>query len=809
MSIIVYILFSPSLIVFIAAETSSITLSQSLSYGKTLVSPSGIFELGFCNLGNPNKIYLGIWYKNIPLQNIVWVANGGNPIKDSFSILKLDSSGNLVLTHNNTVVWSTSSPEKAQNPVAELLDSGNLVIRDENEAKEDTYLWQSFDYPSNTMLSGMKVGWDIKRNLSTCLIAWKSDNDPTQGDLSWGITLHPYPDIYMMKGTKKYHRFGPWNGLRFSGMPLMKPNNPIYHYEFVSNQEVVYYRWSVKQTSSISKVVLNQTTLERQRYVWSGKSWILYEVMPEDNCDHYGVCGANTYCTTSALPICQCLKGFKPKTPEKWNSMDWSEGCIRKHPLSCQDKLNDGFVLVDGLKVPDTKDTFVNETIDLKQCRTKCLNNCSCMAYTNSNISGAGSGCVMWFGDLYDIKLYPVPENGQSLYIRLPASEIESIRHKKSKIIFITSVAATLGVVLAIYFVYKRNIADKPKKNENIERQLEDLDVPLFHLLTITTATNNFSLNNKIGQGGFGPVYKGKLVDGREIAVKRLSSSSGQGITEFTTEVKLIAKLQHRNLVRLLGCCFRGQEKLLVYEYMVNGSLDTFIFDKVKSKLLDWPQRFHIIFGIARGLLYLHQDSQLRIIHRDLKASNVLLDAKLNPKISDFGMARAFGGDQIEGNTNRVVGTYGYMAPEYAVDGLFSIKSDVFSFGILLLEIICGNKNRALCHRNQTLNLVGYAWTLWKEKNALQLIDSSIKDLCAIPEALRCIHVSLLCLQQYPEDRPTMTSVIQMLGSEMELVEPKEPGFFPRRISDEEKFSSNLNHKTSNDELTITSLTGR
>uniref|UniRef100_A0A2K7L8L4 non-specific serine/threonine protein kinase n=1 Tax=Glycine max TaxID=3847 RepID=A0A2K7L8L4_SOYBN len=393
---------------------------------------------------------------------------------------------------------------------------------------------------------------------------------------------------------------------------------------------------------------------------------------------------------------------------------------------------------------------------------------------------GAGSGCVMWFGDLFDIKLYPVPENGQSLYIRLPASEIESIRHKKSKIIFITSVAATLGVVLAIYFIYKRNIADKPKKNENIERQLEDLDVPLFHLLTITTATNNFSLNNKIGQGGFGPVYKGKLVDGREIAVKRLSSSSGQGITEFITEVKLIAKLQHRNLVRLLGCCFRGQEKLLVYEYMVNGSLDTFIFD-----------------------------SQLRIIHRDLKASNVLLDAKLNPKISDFGMARAFGGDQIEGNTNRVVGTYGYMAPEYAVDGLFSIKSDVFSFGILLLEIICGNKNRALCHRNQTLNLVGYAWTLWKEKNALQLIDSSIKDLCAIPEALRCIHVSLLCLQQYPEDRPTMTSVIQMLGSEMELIEPKEPGFFPRRISDEEKFSSNLNHKTSNDELTITSLTGR
>ncbi|TKY66648.1 G-type lectin S-receptor serine/threonine-protein kinase SD1-1 [Spatholobus suberectus] len=253
----------------------------------------------------------------------------------------------------------------------------------------------------------------------------------------------------------------------------------------------------------------------------------------------------------------------------------------------------------------------------------------------------------------------------------------------------------------------------------------------------------------------------------------------------------------------------QGQEQLLVYEYMVNGSLDSFIFDQIKGKLLDWPQRLHIIFGIARGLLYLHQDSRLRIIHRDLKASNVLVDEKLNPKISDFGMARAFGGDQIEGNTKRVVGTYGYMAPEYAFDGLFSIKSDVFSFGILLLEIICGNKNRALCHGNQTLNLVGYAWTLWKEQNALQFIDSSIKDSYVISEVLRCIHVSLLCVQQYPEDRPTMTSVIQMLGSEMELVEPKEPGFFPRRISNEGNLSSNQNQMTSKDEFTITTLTGR
>ncbi|WVZ04156.1 hypothetical protein V8G54_024962 [Vigna mungo] len=291
------------------------------------------------------------------------------------------------------------------------------------------------------------------------------------------------------------------------------------------------------------------------------------------------------------------------------------------------------------------------------------------------------------------------------------------------------------------------NNSEKSLAEELREEQVDDLDVQLFDLFTIATATNNFSIENKIGQGGFGPVYKGVLLDMQEIAVKTLSRSSWQGATEFINEVKLIAKLQHRNL---------GQEKMLVYEYMANGSLDSFIF----------------------GLLYLHQDSRLRIIHRDLKASNVLLDINLCPKISDFGLARIFGGDQIEGNTRRVVGT-GYMAPEYAVDGLFSVKSDVFSFGILVLEIVCGKKNRGLYHTDESLNLVGHAWTLWKTGRALELVDSSMKESYVIPEVLRCLH-------QYPEDRPTMASVILMLETQMELVEPKEHGFTSRNVLAEE-----------------------
>ncbi|KAK2434613.1 G-type lectin S-receptor serine/threonine-protein kinase [Trifolium repens] len=654
----------------------------------------------------------------------------------------------------------------------------------------------------------MKLGWDRKRNLNRRLKAWKSDDDPTPGDFTWGVALNPYPDIYMMKGKIKYHRLGPWNGLRFSGMPEMKPN-PVFSYKFVSNKEEVYYSWSTNDISLISKVTLNQTYFQRPRYIWSkaDESWMLHSRMPGDYCDHYGLCGVNGYCSSTNSPICECLKGFKPNFPEKWKSMDWSQGCVRNHKLNC---INEGFVSVQNLKIPDTTNTSVDESIGLEQCRDKCLKSCSCMAYTNTNISGAGSGCVMWFGDLIDIKLFPA--GGQVLYIRMPASELVNEQKWKLRKILVIAVSAALGIfLLAMYFFYRfrRSIVGKSNTEDDYERHENDMDLPLLNLSKIIIATDNFSEKNKIGEGGFGPVYLGKLGSGLEIAVKRLSESSKQGMREFINEVKLIANVQHRNLVKLIGCCIQRHEKLLVYEYMSNGSLDYFIFDRTKSQLLDWPKRFHIICGIARGLMYLHQDSRLRIVHRDLKTSNVLLDDTLNPKISDFGMARTFGGNQIEGNTNRIVGTYGYMAPEYAIDGQFSVKSDVFSFGILILEIICGKKNRVRYRAKKTLNLVAYAWTFWKHERGLQIIDSNIAESSIESEVSRCIHVALLCVQQYPEDRPTMADVILMLGSEMALDEPKEPGFITRRESVEVNSSSSGKDTSSNYELTITSLSVR
>ncbi|KAG4178027.1 hypothetical protein ERO13_A10G015800v2 [Gossypium hirsutum] len=308
-------------------------------------------------------------------------------------------------------------------------------------------------------------------------------------------------------------------------------------------------------------------------------------------------------------------------------------------------------------------------------------------------------------------------------------------------------------------------------------------EFPFFDLATIRVATDDFSDSNKLGQGGFGTVYKGVLPNGKEVAIKRLSRKSWQGLEELKNEVILIAKLQHRNLVRLLGCGIEGDEKLLIYELMPNKSLDFFIFDPEKRSQIDWKTWFDIITGISRGLLYLHEDSRLKIIHRDLKPSNVLLDQDMVAKISDFGMARIFCENQNAANTKRVVGTYGYMAPEYAMEGLFSVKSDVFSFGVIVLEILSGKKNSGFYQTKHAQTLLAYAWGLWKEGKELELMDPCLLESCSIPEIRRCIHVGLLCVQEDPTDRLTMSDVVVVLGSDtITLREPKRPAFSVGRM---------------------------
>ncbi|KAK7263577.1 hypothetical protein RJT34_31169 [Clitoria ternatea] len=361
-----------------------------------------------------------------------------------------------------------------------------------------------------------------------------------------------------------------------------------------------------------------------------------------------------------------------------------------------------------------------------------CVESTDCWGWNHSTCKGNRCRCdtnYYWHGDLLSC----------TETISLPNSTIqEPTRKGNSKsslpLILGTTLTGVVTLVCIIGFAYacrrkivlklrqdretirrnrgrfydsERHVKDLIDMEELAEKDNEGIEAPYFDFESILEATDNFSEANKLGKGGYGQVYKGKLQCGEDIAVKRLSSVSSQGLQEFKNEVVLIAKLQHRNLVRLRGYCIKGDEKILLYEYMPNKSLDSFIFDPTRCVLLDWPMRFHIILGVARGMLYLHQDSRLRVIHRDLKTSNILLDKEMQPKISDFGLARIFGVKETEGSTERVVGTYGYMSPEYALDGFFSIKSDVFSFGVVLLEIISGKKNTGFFQSNEISSLLG------------------------------------------------------------------------------------------------------
>ncbi|XP_039122370.1 cysteine-rich receptor-like protein kinase 10 [Dioscorea cayenensis subsp. rotundata] len=359
-------------------------------------------------------------------------------------------------------------------------------------------------------------------------------------------------------------------------------------------------------------------------------------------------------------------------------------------------------------------------------------------------------------------------------------------------------VGPALGFILlvsTILYIWWRLRSRKEKGGKQFDeyRPLTSNELPFMDLASIQEATDNFSVENKLGEGGFGPVYKGVLNNGTEIAVKRLSTKSKQGAIEFENEVKLIAKLQHRNLVRMLGWCAEREEKLLIYEYLPNKSLDALLFDSEKRAQLDWNRRLQIIGGIARGLLYLHEDSLLKVIHRDLKASNVLLDNKMTAKISDFGMAKIFGGEENEANTSRVVGTYGYMAPEYAMAGLFSVKSDVFSFGVLLLEVLTGQRNGKEHFEEYGQTLIRNMWHLWIQDKALELMDPLLGDSCPINEAKKYIKIGLLCAQENTEERPTMSMVVHMFRSSDETVfpEPSQPPTFMKHRDGSTFFNDN------------------
>ncbi|KAK3032619.1 hypothetical protein RJ639_036579 [Escallonia herrerae] len=589
---------------------------------ETIISNNTNFKLAFFSPANSTSRYVGILY-NTPVQTAIWVANRDKPLNDTFGTVAISGDGNLVvLDGQQQLIWSSNVSNSMANSSAQLLDSGNLVLID----KFGRTLWQSFEHPSDSFLQNMRFAVSNTHEKSL-LTSWKSPSDPSVGIYSVGINPPNLPQFVAWNGSNPYWRSGPWNGQIFIGVPDM---NSVYNIGFdltKENDESAYLTFSYLNASTRTYYFMDSEGSLLQRYWYDAKQdWVIIWSAIENECDVYGKCGAFGSCDIQDSRLCTCLEGFMPRNLNEWSRKNWTSGCERRTLLQCerntstsnQDK-KDGFLKLTTVKVPDFPELSYAEESD---CGSECLNNCSCVAYAYNN----GIGCMQWSGNLIDTVKFR-ESGGVDLYVRVAYSELDK-KTNTDLIIAITVIIGSISILLVIFFAWKCMAKGKGKKNtsdvfaygraeNSLEyshegsprekiNQVKREELPVFRFEALAEATENFHAAQKLGQGGFGAVYKvkcrtncfeqhlytylynflaevdaylqGKLSDGQEIAVKRLSRSSGQGMEEFMNEVVVISKLQHRNLVRLLGCCVEGEEKVLIYEYMPNRSLDALLF---------------------------------------------------------------------------------------------------------------------------------------------------------------------------------------------------------------------------------------
>ncbi|KAL1195005.1 Receptor-like serine/threonine-protein kinase SD1-8 [Cardamine amara subsp. amara] len=624
---------------------------------ETIVSPGNVFELGlFRDEHLINNWYLGIWYKNDPKQTPVWVANRDKHFNISTGTLMFSDNNFLLLKQNNRSVWWThlTGVNLTSHLVAELLNNGNFVVKNSSNRNNDPdeFFWQSFDTPTDTLLPEMKLGRDPKTGKERILTSWNPNDD-------WSISLELYKragliELSMWSQQQVcIYRSEPWDGNHFLDIPFEFKLR-----ENVEDSNFVFLMIGLNN----SRLTLRRDSLDL--FTWKPKTmeWKLVLSIPE-NCNSYQLCGPNGLCSPNTTSPCNCIQGFEPVSRWRWLTEDWSDGCQRKTLLNCTGDL---FLHLKNVKLPDTKSPDIIKAIGKEECEMRCRDNCECTAYAHVHILNGQPGCVMWSEELIDIRNYSV--GGRDLYVKVAATDQKDKTTTPTRDGRFSSLQITLisvGVVIAAatfigFYFWKRHkrITTHGPTKTIITNEIAGQDKFQFmEFEAVAEATNNFSEANKLGEGGFGIVYKGTLSNGHEVAVKRLSISSSQGAKEFKNEVKIILNVLHINLVRLLGCCHQGQEKLLVYEFLENSSLNKYLFDEAQSWGLNWEKRHLIIKGIIEGLLYLHRYASPPIIHRDLKPSNNLLAKGMIPKISDFGLAKILEREETKTETDKAVGT--------------------------------------------------------------------------------------------------------------------------------------------------------
>ncbi|KAF8040357.1 hypothetical protein BT93_B2553 [Corymbia citriodora subsp. variegata] len=736
-------------------DTDTISANQSLSGSQILISSGGNFMLGFFSPSNSTYSYIGIWYKKVTVQTIVWVANRENPVTDRYATELKILGGNLVMVNGSRVpVWSTNlsgSSSGSSSTMAVLGDDGNFALKD--GPNSSVTLWQSFDHPTHTWLPGAKIGIEKRTNTSQLLTSWKNAGDPSTGLFSLQFQLSSEYFIWWNR-SHHYWTSGVWDSQTetFLLVPEMRLNY-IYDFQYVDNENESYFTYSVKATANtISRIVMDLSgQIKQDSWLPSSQQRKLFWSQPWQQCELYRFCGPFGVCSESSDDFCSCLGGFSSSSQRDWNLSDWSGGCKRKSDLNCVANASttekDCLLLSSNMKLPNDP-----QSLDVRsdmECRAACLNNFSCTAYAFK-----GNNCSIWIGNLFNMQQLTQGDSaGNSFYLRLSASDVEDQCKKSNVTVIIAGSVSAAAVILAIVLFGVWRWRRRPI----VTTKAVEGSLIVFAFRGLQVATKNFS--EKLGEGGFGSVFKGTLPDSSQIAVKKLESIS-QGEKQFRAEESTIGIIQHVNLVRLRGFCSEGDKRLLVYDFMPNGSLDYHLFHRKDSKTLDWKMRYQIALGTARGLAYLHEKCR---------------DAKFCPKVADFGLAKLVGRDFSRVLTT-MRGTRGYLAPEWISGVAITAKADVYSYGMMLFEFVSGRRNSELFENGAIKFFPTWAASKIAEGgDLLDLLDPNLESNADTEGLTRICRVACWCVQDEETRRPSMGQVVRILEGVLDVNLPRIP----------------------------------
>ncbi|GMJ12399.1 hypothetical protein like AT1G34300 [Hibiscus trionum] len=764
---VVFSLFVLSSLIFSTeAQTrvSNISLGSSLSptgNNSHWLSESGQFAFGFSPYGNGFSV--GIWLENIRPRTVVWTANRDEPPFSSDVTLLLNAERGLVVQENQggRVISIIANASFASS--ASMLDTGNFVLYDSSSE----IIWQSFDSPTDTLLPSQRLSSRQR------LVSGVSETNHTSGK---------FQIIMQRDGNLVQYPVGPrepdaayWN-ITAAGEKNVTLNLDLNGRLYLLNDTGFVVK-NITERVSVSRDGFHRATIDadgifRLYSLHSNQSsnWSIQWSSSANKCDPKGLCGVNSYCTLMDTdPVCKCLTGF-----DFIDSARTNLGCRRNHTEDASTRKEQNFDVVELSSLSWEEDSYATfDSISKDDCREECRRDCNCEVAIYHSFRQVCKKLKL------PLRYGRAGTGGRSTtFVKMPAGSRtisgEKVEKRELRMdIFITGIASLAIAFCVLAFsgvlIYRHRIRQyKRVMDQRDSKFVEDVTLKSFTYEELKSATNNFM--DCIGKGGFGTVFRGVISNGKRIvAIKRLERVVADGERDFRNEMKAIGKTHHRNLVQLLGYCYDGTNRLLVYEYMKNGSLADFLF---RSDLkINWDGRIAITLNIARGIFYLHEECHVQIIHCDIKPENILMDDKGHAKIADFGLAKLLMPNQSKTFTG-IRGTRGYVAPEWHWNMPVTVKADVYSFGVMLFEIICCRRNMEVNVPDNEQVLVNWAYDCFKANEVQRLVPEDEVDRKKLE---RMVKVGLWCTQDEPSSRPTMKKVILMLEGTPQIPKPPNP----------------------------------